>query len=196
MRIIAGEFRGRPLLAPEGRTTRPITDRAKQSVFDVLSPRLPGAVVYDCFAGTGSMGLECLSRGCERVTFFEADRSALTRLAKNVSALGVGDRSTLVRGDLFAWFGAAPAPSRKADLIFLDPPYRFVTERAEALGDLCRRLVGGHLSAEGLVIFRHDADDMLALPELAVADRRDYGGMRVEFLRMITEPPDRHAGNP
>src|SRR5438067_1897455 len=75
MRIIAGEFRGRSLLPPQGQqTTRPITDRAKQSLFDVLTPQLDGALVYDCFAGTGSLGLEALSRGATFATFFEADR--------------------------------------------------------------------------------------------------------------------------
>src|SRR5277367_2360417 len=104
MRIIAGEFRGRKLLGPEGDQTRPITDRVKQSVFDVLTPRLPDAVVYDLFAGTGSMGLECLSRGCRFVTFFESDRSALKLLEKNISILAVKDRARVVGGDLFRWF--------------------------------------------------------------------------------------------
>ena len=72
MRIIAGEFRGRRLLPPTGDNTRPITDRAKQSLFDILAPLIPNSVVYDCFAGTGSMGLECLSRGAKLTTFFEA----------------------------------------------------------------------------------------------------------------------------
>src|SRR5580658_9021917 len=100
MRIIAGQFRGRKLLAPESDQTRPITDRVKQSVFDVLSPRLPDAVVYDLFAGTGSMGLESLSRGCKFVTFFESDRSALKLLEKNISVLGAKDRSKIIAGDL------------------------------------------------------------------------------------------------
>src|SRR5438874_2508970 len=96
MRIIAGEFRGRTILPPTGDTTRPITDRAKQSLFDILTPLLPGAVVYDCFAGTGSMGLESLSRGASRTLFFEADRSAVMLLKKNIDSLGVGDRSQVV----------------------------------------------------------------------------------------------------
>src|SRR3954470_3194229 len=96
MRIIAGEFRGRKLLPPEGDVTRPITDRVKQSLFDILSPRIEGARVYDCFAGTGSMGLECLSRGAEHATFFEADRSALTRLEKNIATIQVQNRSKVV----------------------------------------------------------------------------------------------------
>jgi 16S rRNA (guanine966-N2)-methyltransferase len=89
MRIIAGEFRGRKLLAPESDTTRPITDRAKQSLFDILSPRIDGARVLDLFAGTGSMGLECLSRGASHATFFEADRSAVTRLRKKYRSPGL-----------------------------------------------------------------------------------------------------------
>src|SRR6476469_1469020 len=99
MRIIAGEFRGRRLLAPEGDATRPITDRVKQSLFDILSPRIEGATVYDCFAGTGSMGLECLSRGASHATFFEADRSAVQRLRKNISTIAVGDRADVIAGD-------------------------------------------------------------------------------------------------
>src|SRR3954452_2704479 len=121
MRIIAGEFRGRKLLPPEGMTTRPVTDRVKQSLFDILTPLLPDARVYDCFAGTGSMGLECLSRGAASAVFFEADRSAVGRLRRNISTLGVDDRSQVVPTDLFRWFPAAPVPTRPADLIFLDP---------------------------------------------------------------------------
>ena len=130
MRFIAGKFRGRKLLPPEDAVTRPVTDRVKQSLFDILAPQIEGARVYDCFAGTGSMGLESLSRGAAYVTFFEAHRPALQRLKKNIAALGVADRSTLVPGDLFQWF-AVTKPLVGADLVFLDPPYRFLSERAE-----------------------------------------------------------------
>src|SRR5512140_1618812 len=101
MRIIAGEFRGRQLLAPEGSTTRPITDRVKQSLFDILSPRLEGAIVYDLFAGTGSLGLEALSRGASFCTFFEQDRSALSRLTQNIASLRLQGKCRLIAGDLF-----------------------------------------------------------------------------------------------
>src|SRR5436853_753972 len=106
MRIIAGEFRGRKLLPPEGLVTRPVTDRVKQSLFDILTPLLPDARVYDCFAGTGTMGLECLSRGAASAVFFEADRSAVARLRKNIAALGVEDRGRVIAQDLFRWFAA------------------------------------------------------------------------------------------
>src|SRR4051812_13334096 len=110
MRIIAGGFWGRGVLAPEGwGGTRANTDRGKQSLFDIVAPLLEG-VVYDCFAGTGSMGLECLSRGAARAVFFEADRSALGRLKKNIATLGVAERSSVVAGDLFKYFANAAVP--------------------------------------------------------------------------------------
>src|SRR5437016_8160373 len=117
MRIIAGEFRSRQLLAPRSDATRPITDRAKQSLFDILQPDLPGAIVYDCFAGTGSMGLECLSRGAAHVTFFESDRSAVALLRKNIATLGVSDRSTVIDRDLFRFFDAAEG-KKSVNIVF------------------------------------------------------------------------------
>jgi 16S rRNA (guanine966-N2)-methyltransferase len=186
MRIIAGEFRGRKLLSPAGDVTRPITDRVKQSLFDILTPVLPDARVYDCFAGTGSMGLECLSRGAAHATFFEADRSALDRLRKNIAAVGAADRAAVVAGDLFRWFDApAPGEFPKADIVFLDPPYRFLRERPEDVRRLARTIAERHLAPAGTIVFRHDARDALDLPPLAATDRREYGGMVLEFLQSV-----------
>ncbi len=187
MRIIAGEFRGRRLLPPEGDVTRPITDRAKQSLFDVLAPHIPGSLVYDCFSGTGSMGLECLSRGASRAAFFDADRSAIQRLQQNIQALNVRDRCQVIPGNLFKWFASQPAPDRKADLIFLDPPYRFVRERRQELTSLAGRMAA-HLTPAGLVVFRHDAADVLALPPLHTVDQRTYGQMAIDLLGHAAPP--------
>jgi 16S rRNA (guanine966-N2)-methyltransferase len=182
MRIIAGEFRSRNLLPPEGSATRPITDRVKQSVFDTLSPWLENAVVYDLFAGTGSLGLESLSRGAESATFFESDPSAVDRLQKNIANLAVQSRSKIVRADLFGWFARTPEPTRRADVIFLDPPYVFVTNRPNDLTTLAAHITTEHLSPKGLVVFRHAAGDTLDLTPLRPLDIRDYGSMRVQFL--------------
>lgn len=181
MRIIAGEFRGRVLLAPEGQATRPITDRVKQSLFDILAPDLPDAVVYDCFAGTGSMGLESLSRGAERAVFFEMDRPAVARLKRNIDALGVAGRSRIESRDIFRHFERAEEP--KANLIFLDPPYRFLCDKSADLRRLAEQLAR-QLLPGGQVIFRHDAADLLELPPLVRVDERRYGGMTLEFLRL------------
>jgi len=184
MRIIAGKYRGRKLLPPEGDLTRPITDRVKQSLFDILQPRIEGSRVYDCFAGTGSMGLECLSRDATSVTFFEADRSALSRLQRNIEAIDEKERATIVRGDLFQWFDrpTAIADEARIDLVFLDPPYRFLTERPQELNHLALRMVQRHLAKDGVVIFRHQADVTLGLDGLVKVDQRDYGSMSIEFL--------------
>jgi 16S rRNA (guanine966-N2)-methyltransferase len=188
VRIIAGEFRGRKLLPPEGDVTRPITDRVKQSLFDILTPvfAADGKLrVYDCFAGTGSMGLESLSRGANHVAFFEADRSASKLLRRNIESLKVERVSEVVTGDLFAWFDAQPPRDAegRAGLIFLDPPYRFLSERSSDLQRLARRMAERHLTPDGTVVFRHDAVDALALPGLQRYDERTYGGMTLEFLR-------------
>lgn len=192
MRIIAGEFRGRKLLPPVGEVTRPITDRAKQSLFDVITPIVGGARVYDCFAGTGSMGLECLSRGAAFVTFFEADRPALTRLTQNIMAVRAGERSRTIPGDLFKWFertNTRPGTAGEigADLVFLDPPYRFLTDRPNELLQLALHLTHAHLSPGATVVFRHDAKDKLDLPNLEPYDAREYGEMAIELLRYQPE---------
>ena len=183
MRIIAGQLRGRRLLPPAAETTRPITDRAKQSLFDILSPIIPDANVYDCFAGTGSMGLECLSREAKAVTFFESDRSALKLLRENIASLDVAGRSTVVNTNLFDWF-AKTAADGKVDLVFLDPPYRFLRERPEELQALAAVLVERHLGKDALVVFRHDSADQLELPPLVGEDVRTYGSMMIELLKV------------
>ncbi|HEX8522473.1 MAG TPA: 16S rRNA (guanine(966)-N(2))-methyltransferase RsmD [Tepidisphaeraceae bacterium] len=184
MRIIAGEHRGRKLLPPESETTRPITDRVKQSLFDILTPWMDGAVVLDLFSGTGSMGLECLSRGAAYATFFELDRSAVIRLNKNIDTLKVRDRAKVVSSDLFRYFATAPAKA-DANLIFLDPPYRFLRQRPDDLRKLALQLAQ-QLAPEGIVIFRHDAADELALPPLVEAEQRNYGSMTIDLLRAPT----------
>jgi 16S rRNA (guanine(966)-N(2))-methyltransferase RsmD len=190
MRIIAGALRGRKLLPPHSDATRPITDRAKQSLFDVLSPRLQDAMVYDCFAGTGSLGLESLSRGARFCTFFEADRSAVVPLNQNIVALGMQQRSRVVPGDLFRWFALSTTrpettAASGADVVFLDPPYRFLREHSDEILQLSLHLSHGHLRPDSVVIFRHDGRDRLELPRLARYDSREYGDMTIDLLRPV-----------
>ena len=186
MRIIAGKFRGRRILPPADDVTRPITDRVKQSLFDILTPQIPGAIVYDSFAGTGSMGLECLSRDAEIVTFFETDRDAVARLRKNIAALDVSHQSRVVAGDLFKWFKTTAEVARRANLIVLDPPYRFLKQRPDDLRRLALEMSEHHLATDGTLVFRHDAADELSLPSLERYDLRTYGGMAIELLRPTT----------
>ncbi len=123
MRVVAGEFGGRKLVAPEGLTTRPTTDKVRQAVFNSLESMglIDDAVVADLFAGSGAMGIEALSRGAARCTFVERDRSALAALKVNLDALRLGDRTTVVTSDVMAWVPAM----RGVDLALVDPPYSF-----------------------------------------------------------------------
>jgi 16S rRNA (guanine966-N2)-methyltransferase len=186
VRIIAGEFRGRKLLPPASDATRPITDRAKQSLFDILAPLLADAVVYDCFAGTGSMGLESLSRGAAKAVFFERDRSALKRLQENIATLGVFDRAVVMPGDIFRAVGATgsiPPDAAQATVVFLDPPYRFLNEKPDQLRQFAADLARHHMTRDGILVFRHDQKDQLELADFTGYDQRSYGSMQIELLR-------------
>ncbi|MFZ4720502.1 MAG: 16S rRNA (guanine(966)-N(2))-methyltransferase RsmD [Ilumatobacteraceae bacterium] len=123
MRVTAGEFGGRRLVAPEGTTTRPTTDKVRQAVFNSLVSMgaIDGAVVADLFAGSGALGIEALSRGAERCVFVERDRAALHALRENISTLGIADRCTVHATDVMAWVPAM----RNVDIAFIDPPYAF-----------------------------------------------------------------------
>lgn len=123
MRIIAGSARGRRLVAPDGETTRPTSDRVREAVFNILfsSGGVEDLVVVDLFAGTGAYGLEALSRGASHATFVEADRNAASALSDNIETLGFADESDVVIGDALRWL----TREQTVDVAFCDPPYDF-----------------------------------------------------------------------
>lgn len=128
MRIIAGEFRHRTLLSPpDSETSRPIPDRVKESLFSLLRGHFEGATVFEGFAGVGTIGLECVSRGAERVVMVEQDRRIAELLKRNVATLGCEDRCDVVVGDALGMGALARSP-RPLHLAFLDPPYPLVQE--------------------------------------------------------------------
>jgi 16S rRNA (guanine966-N2)-methyltransferase len=122
MRVVAGELRGRRIVAPAGKSTRPTTDKVREATFNALGSRdlLDGAQVADLYAGSGAIGIEALSRGARHCTFVERDRDALRALRTNLDALGLTDRSRIVTGDVLA-----VAAALDAELVFADPPYDF-----------------------------------------------------------------------
>lgn len=126
MRIIAGEYRGRTLRTASDLSIRPTTDRAKQAIFDVLTNRieLEGIDVLDLFAGSGSLGLEAISRGASKVTFVEKSKKSIGVLEANIATIHCEERCTIYPADVF-WF--LNNIHRSYDLIFVDPPYRLET---------------------------------------------------------------------
>ncbi len=122
MRVIAGRFKGRRLDAPKWEGIRPTSDKLRETLFNILAPRIEGARVLDGFAGTGAVGLEALSRGARHVTFVERDRRAAALIAANVARCGVEEGYTIDCGDVASVLRRAPADAA-FDLILLDPPY-------------------------------------------------------------------------
>ncbi|MBA4040122.1 MAG: 16S rRNA (guanine(966)-N(2))-methyltransferase RsmD [Planctomyces sp.] len=154
MRIIAGEFRSRVLRSPRGMATRPIPDRVKESVFAMLGERLGGARVVDAFAGSGSIGLEALSRGAASVLFIDRDRDAMDVLRANIELLGVDGRCAAVLGDALGLSVIARLP-RPTDVVFLDPPYPLVQEPSgwDRVRGQCAAMAE-HLAPDGFLILR------------------------------------------
>jgi 16S rRNA (guanine966-N2)-methyltransferase len=206
MRIIAGDKRGLTILSPRDQTTRPLPDRVKAALFSILGGTLPPRTVVDLFAGTGSFGLEALSRGASRCFFLERDGDALRRLRTNLHRTGLSDRAVVVPADVFrAPLPPAGGAAGEAAVISLDPPYR-VLEPGRPRQDfarLLRRLAeSGWPAADALLVVRTEKhlDVPVEGSPWAVVDRRTYGGMTLTFLRadgsaadaaQPEQPPDR-----
>jgi len=182
MRIVGGAWRGRPLRAPKGHTTRPTSDRVREALFDALSARLGsdlgGGAVLDLYAGTGAMGLEALSRGVERAVFVENDKGALDSLARNVETVGAASRVTVIAGDATAAGLARAAGLGPFTLLIADPPYRIETVAvATAVSQLDS---SGALAADVLVACEHAASETpVAARGFAIVRTYRYGDTAV-----------------
>jgi len=182
MRIDAGSHRGVRLASPEGFDTRPTSDRARQAVFNILAhtyDALRGATVLDIFAGSGAMGLEALSRGAERASFIESDRTAAEAIKQNIAACREQARAQLFIADALKPPRGAGAWA-PASLVFLDPPYGkdLVVPALKALR------AAEWIASEALLVTEMHRRDAFAAPEgFATLDDREYGKARFVLLR-------------
>jgi 16S rRNA (guanine966-N2)-methyltransferase len=128
MRVIAGEFRSRRLKSIPGNDTRPTPDRLRESLFDILGPRVRSVIFLDAYAGTGAVGIEALSRGARHAIFLERSRRAVETIRENLKSLGLEARATVATGPALLSIERYPA-----DIVFLDPPYEREREYAAAL---------------------------------------------------------------
>lgn len=150
MRVIAGQFRSRPLIAPKGLDTRPTSDRLRETLFNVLAPRIAGSVFLDLYAGSGAVGIEALSRGAQQVIFVENVEPALRTIRANLSSLGIHGGYALEARSASAALKRLATAGTAADLVFLDPPYSDIAEYDSTL-----TLLGGEwrqLLAPGAII--------------------------------------------
>ena len=178
MRVIAGSAKGRVLRPPRGRATRPITDRAKESLFNILAPRIPGRRFLDLFAGTGGVGIEALSRSAAHATFVERSGLALAGIRHNLEVTGLAARAEVIGRDVFGYLQESPVPF---DVIFVAPPqWHGLWPRAVALLDRER----GWLADGAVAVAQHDPAESapLDLAHLELADERTYGRVRFTFF--------------
>jgi len=188
MRIIAGLKRGMKLLSPKTQLSRPIADRVKESLFNVLYKYgLPdGAIAADLFCGVGSLGLEALSRGAEFVTFVERDPKIILVLNKNIEKAGFVKESKVIRANAFKIGASLNSDRQKYGLVFVDPPYAETmdVQDGSALSGLLN-LLGGQVDGEGVVVVRTDQNVSLLerYGEFRVIERRRWGTMEVTILR-------------
>ena len=148
MRIIAGSLKGSRLKAPTWDGLRPTSDKLRETLFNILAPRLAGARVLDAYAGTGAAGIEALSRGAAAVTFVERDRRAQALIADNLAHCGVADGYVIIRADMARAIGQLRAAGLTFDIALLDPPY---DQSADA--DLAA--VADLLAPGGIAVFEH-----------------------------------------
>lgn len=176
MRIISGQWRGRPLVAPKGDTTRPTADRTREALFSMLTSRLgsfEGLAVADLFAGSGALGLEALSRGAASCVFVEQDRDAVTALRANADKLGIRPD---IRQTSVLSLGSAPAPF---DLILMDPPYQ-TGAGAVALDKLSRL---GWTGPATWISIETDRKEDVDVKGFDVETVRNIGKARLTLLR-------------
>ncbi len=188
MRILTGQYKGRKLLSPpSGGGTRPITGLARKSLFDILSADLVGATMVDLYCGTGTMGLEGLSRGADFCCFADRDPAVLKRLQRNIESLGVEDKCVIWRGDVPDKLGGWVARlDRTVDVAFVDPPYaQSRTWNWDRVGRNIFAPLQRKLSDGGSVVLRLPSKVELPsmIGQLAVTRKKTYGGMLVLILR-------------
>lgn len=172
MRIVAGRYGGRRLVAPAGSETRPTSDRVREALFQRLGS-LDGAVVLDLFAGSGALALEALSRGAARAVLVDSAPSAIRAIRANVEAFGIGsEQADVRRQDARAFLRSARAARHEYDLVLLDPPYRLAAELGRELSPSLAEV----LAAGGRVVSESDRRAPLDLgPDLPPTDERRYG---------------------
>jgi 16S rRNA (guanine(966)-N(2))-methyltransferase RsmD len=152
MRVIAGSLKGRRLKAPTWDGLRPTSDKLRETLFNVLAPRIAGARVLDAFAGTGALGIEALSRGAAWVTFVEAEGRAQALIAENLALCGLAGGYAIIRAPVARAFAMLPAavsaPFDPFDIVLLDPPY-------EAAGAAALEGVDRLLAPGGVAVLEH-----------------------------------------
>ena len=183
LRIIGGRFRGRRLLYGGDPRVRPMKDRVREAIFNLIGTDLQGKLAVDLFAGTGALGLEAVSRGAARAVMIEQHFPTAAIIRQNVAALGAEDLVEIVTSNVFIWQQREPDLGPLPRVVFCSPPYEFYVSRTEEV----LRLIGGLLeSAPAGSVFVVESDDRFdfgLLPDAATWDLRQYPPAMVGLYR-------------
>jgi 16S rRNA (guanine(966)-N(2))-methyltransferase RsmD len=187
LRVQSGSARGRRLKAlPRGYEVRPILARTRKSLFDILRPRMRGALFLDLYAGTGAVGIEALSNGAARAVFVDVDKWSCRMVERNLADLGFADRAEIVRVD--ASRNLAALGGRVFDVIFMGPPYKDAEKRPLALTTpTLARLAEAGVAGPATVVAaqHHQKEEVGDLPAgWEIVRREKYGDTRLTFLKM------------
>tara|TARA_B100001057_G_scaffold237177_1_gene237536 strand:- start:852 stop:1412 length:561 start_codon:yes stop_codon:yes gene_type:complete len=184
MRIISGRFKGKKLLLPKDKNTRPLKDLVKESIFNLLEHskkmdvNLKNSTILDLFSGSGSFGVECLSRESRYVCFFENYSEAIKVLEKNLLLFKNEKKFQIFRDDCFEYFNSEKKIDKKFDIIFIDPPYKEIKINMLIEKIIFRKL----LKKKGiLIIHRHKKDKVVITEKIKILDIRTYGVSKVYF---------------
>ncbi|ALC80950.1 MULTISPECIES: 16S rRNA (guanine(966)-N(2))-methyltransferase RsmD [Bacillus] len=186
MRVIAGSLKGRSLKAVPGMSTRPTTDKVKESIFNMIGPFFNGGTALDLFAGSGGLGIEAISRGFERCIFVDREYKAIQTIKTNVSQFNIQDRAEIFRNDATRALQVLAKKESVFDGIFLDPPYK--AQKLEAL----LLIIDKHnlLSAEGFIVAEHAKEVSLShtIGNLQQVRNEAYGVTGVSIYKKEREP--------
>ena len=191
MRVVAGSARGRQLTGPKGPGTRPVMDRVKTALFDILAPHIRDTRFLDLFAGTGAIGIEALSRGAASATFVELGPEPLKLIRENLAATRLAARAEILRADVFAFLARAPAAARRYDIVYVAPPqYQGMAARAVTQLDAAPLTDPGGLVIAQIHPRERSSLDALTPRRLQIYDERRYGSTLLVFYEHVnpTEP--------
>ena len=189
VRVIAGSARGISLSSVKGSATRPIPDRIKESLFDILAGVVPDSRVIDMYAGTGAIGIEALSRGAKSCIFVENDWSAVQVIKKNLEVTKLQDKARVLKYDVFEIIPYLEKNNTAVDLVFASPPYPLVEKKSyrDNLLTLFSSLCSKHIiQSDGLIMLQHRKTDLEITPEtlyIEVFDTRIYGDTQLSFFK-------------
>ena len=183
MRIISGNYKGKKILLPKDKLTRPLKDLTKESIFNIikhsklLDISLENSNILDLFSGVGSFGLECLSRGAASVTFLESYKEVLTILKKNIDNLKQQGSSSIIEKDIFAE-NTLKKINNKFDIIFMDPPYK-----EKKLVNLLDAIIKLKLLKDNgiIIIHRHKKEEDIFPNEFNIIIKKNYGISKIIF---------------